>query len=44
VVTITMIHVNGNLLFLYSSGGENDLKWTREASRSWVERLFSENS
>lgn len=44
VATITMIHVNGNLLFLYSSGGENDLKWTREASRSWVERLFSENS
>lgn len=43
VVTITLVHVNGRLLFLYSSGDENDLEWTRRASKEWVTRLISDN-
>lgn len=43
VVTMTLVHVNGRLLFLYSYGDENDLEWTRRASKEWVTRLISDN-
>lgn len=43
-VTLTMILVNTRALFLYTYGGENDLEWTRAASRVWAEEIIKQNS
>ncbi len=43
VVTSTFINVSGKIIFLYCYGPQSDLEWTRNAIKSWTERVLSSN-
>ena len=42
--TTTFINVSGKLLFLYSYGPQEDLEWTRSASKMWAIAIDSGNA
>ena len=42
--TSTYLNVTGRLLFLYSYGQQEDLEWTRTASRDWAKRIMTSNT
>ena len=41
--TLTFAHVKNRVVFLYSFGSANDLEWTREAGKAWVESFLLAN-
>ncbi len=41
--TSNLIHVKDKTLFLYCYGREEDLEWTRAASKQWVESILGAN-
>jgi hypothetical protein len=43
VATIALVELNGRAIFLYTWGGEDDLDWSREASRQWMEAMLVAN-
>ncbi|MBI1358592.1 MAG: hypothetical protein GC160_30010 [Acidobacteria bacterium] len=43
VVTATLAHVKGKVLFLYANGKEADLDWTREAGAEWANAVLMAN-
>lgn len=42
--TATFVNVSGKILFLYCYGPQDELEWTRNASRAWVERIMASNA
>lgn len=42
--TVSFVYIGERVIFLYCYGGENDLEWTRDASKTWVEKTLQENS
>ena len=43
VVTATLVHVKGKVLFLYSYAEESGLEWSRQASQQWANNVVSAN-
>ncbi|TCS35087.1 hypothetical protein [Reinekea marinisedimentorum] len=43
VVTTTLVHIKGKILFLYSYAEESDVEWSRNASIQWAEELIRLN-
>lgn len=43
-VTATFVNVAGKVLFLYCYGSQEDLEWTRSASKAWAEIVMASNS
>ena len=43
VVTATIAHVKGKLLFLYSYAEESGLDWSKDASKQWAEAVIAAN-
>jgi hypothetical protein len=43
VVTTTVIHIRGKVLFLYSYADQADLEWSRAASRRWANTVVAAN-
>ena len=43
-VTVTFVNVSGKVLFLYCCGPQDELEWTRSASKSWAERVMNSNT
>ena len=43
-VTATYVNVAGKVLFLYCYGLQDELEWTRSASKSWVEQIMNSNT
>lgn len=43
VVTATIAHVKGKLLFLYSYAEESSLEWSKDASKQWAEAIIAAN-
>ena len=41
--TATFVNVAGKLLFLYCYGPQNDLEWTRNASKAWAGMVTTSN-
>ncbi|HCE45932.1 MAG TPA: hypothetical protein DET40_20495 [Lentisphaeria bacterium] len=41
--TATFINVSGKILFLYCYGSQNDLEWTRDASKAWTDMIIDSN-
>lgn len=41
--TMTSVHIRGKLLLLFVSGEKDDLEWTREVSKKWVNNAFASN-
>ncbi|MCL2872256.1 MAG: hypothetical protein FWF41_04660 [Betaproteobacteria bacterium] len=41
--TIAFVHIKGKILFLYSFGEENDIEWSRNASKQWSTAVISAN-
>ena len=42
--TFTTLNVSGRVLFLNSYGQQEDLEWTRTASRDWGKRIMESNT
>jgi len=42
--TTTLVNVSGKVLFLYCYGPQGDLEWSRNASRTWAERVMASNA
>ncbi|MBL6913249.1 MAG: hypothetical protein ISR40_06275 [Puniceicoccaceae bacterium] len=42
--TATFLNTSGVVLFLYSYASQDDLEWTRNASKDWAESVISSNS
>jgi hypothetical protein len=42
--TITFVNVAGKVLFLYTYGSQDDLEWTRMASKAWAEEVMESNT
>ena len=42
--TTTFVNVSGKVLFLYCYGPQDELEWTRSASKSWVEKVMVSNT
>ncbi len=42
-VTGTMVHLKGKILYLYATGDERDLTWTRKISKGWVAAVVAAN-
>lgn len=42
-MTIAFAHLKGKILFFYAKGGKEDLEWTREQSKKWVEAVIAAN-
>ena len=42
--TATYINVEGKILFLYCYGPQEDLEWTRSASKAWAGMVMASNS
>ncbi len=42
--TATSVNVAGKVLFLYCYGPQEDLKWTRSASRDWAGMIMERNA
>jgi hypothetical protein len=42
--TATFLNTSGVVLFLYSYASQDDLEWTRNASKDWAESVMSSNS
>ena len=43
VLTLTLLYLEGKVLFLYVHGEPSSLEWTREESRKWAEEIISLN-
>lgn len=43
IVTVTLTHVKGKVLFLYSYAEETGLEWSREASKQWASAIVAAN-
>ncbi len=41
--TATFVNVAGKILFLYCYGPQEDLEWTRKASKAWAEMIMASN-
>lgn len=41
--TTTFVNVSGKVLFLYCYGPQDELEWTRNASKSWAENVMISN-
>ncbi len=41
--TTTLVNIAGKILFLYCYGSKNDLDWTRNASKRWLEMIVDGN-
>lgn len=41
--TVSILHVQGKLLYLYAYGEKSDLEWTRIESRKWAEAIVAAN-
>ncbi len=41
--TATYVNVAGKFLFLYCYGSQDDLEWTRSASKAWTEMVMESN-
>ncbi|NLA69147.1 MAG: hypothetical protein GX856_13075 [Gammaproteobacteria bacterium] len=42
--TMTFVHVNDRVLFLYAYANRDDLEWTRQRSRAWAEAIIEANA
>jgi len=42
--TATYVNVSGIVLFLYCYGPQDELEWTRSASKSWAEKVMDRNT
>jgi hypothetical protein len=42
--TLTLLNVDGKVIFLNCSGPRNDMEWTRSASKEWADQIILENS
>jgi hypothetical protein len=42
--TVTFVNVAGKVLFLYCYGPQEDLEWTRIASKDWAEMIMKSNA
>ncbi len=42
--TTTSVNVSGKVLFLYCYGPQDELEWTRIASKSWAEKVMVSNT
>ena len=42
--TATFVNVAGKVLFLYCYGSQEDLEWTRSASKAWAARIIESNA
>lgn len=42
--TATFVNVSGKVLFLYCYGPQDELEWTRSASKSWAEKVMDSNT
>jgi hypothetical protein len=42
--TTTFVNVSGKVLFLYCYGPQDELEWTRSASKSWAEKVMVSNT
>ena len=43
VVTATLVHVQGKVLFLYANAEKSGLDWCRSASRKWADTVIAAN-
>lgn len=41
--TATFVNLDGRVLFLYCYGSQEDIEWTRKASKAWVKTILAEN-
>ncbi|QDT30730.1 hypothetical protein [Gimesia panareensis] len=42
--TTTFLNTDGKILFLYCYADQDEMEWTRQASRSWAESILSSNA
>lgn len=42
--TVTFVNVSGKVLFLYCYGPQDELEWTRSASKYWAEKTMDSNT
>jgi len=42
--TSAFVNVSGKILFLYCYGSQDELEWTRSASKSWIEGIIESNT
>ena len=42
--TATFVHARGRVLYAYCYGGPDDIEWTRDESKRWMESIFSANT
>lgn len=42
--TVTFLNVSGKILYLYCYGAQEELEWTRNASKSWEEKILKSNT
>ena len=43
-VTVTFVNVAGKILFLYCDGPQEELEWTRTASKAWAGMIMESNT
>lgn len=43
VATVTFVHLQGKILFLYSNAEKSGLEWSREESKKWADRIIAAN-
>ena len=44
IVTVNFVYIHHQVFFFYVSGNQDDLDWTRQASKLWIEKALKDNS